>query len=248
MKFTFVGCSFTVGEGLLLEKDDPNNYTNLIANKYSAEISNLALSGNSNYNIFITALNELLFNTPDKIFVQWSAVSRLWLYPTPTSRLLILPTINDDYTNGHISYSKKQLQEFANIYHILNHDYHNLIELTNYCNILSKVSHNQIIFINGILPWTKEILNKTASENFSKNLSDYLKEILEFDNSDDVKLIESFNKLNAAVESLNQTQWVNLFESMEHNKIDVGNDNSHPGPRSHQKYAEMIINYLEDIT
>lgn len=78
-KFTFVGCSFTVGEGLEFEKTDSNNYTNIVVKKYSANILNLAKKGNSNYNIFITALNELLFNTPDKIFIQWSALNRLRL-------------------------------------------------------------------------------------------------------------------------------------------------------------------------
>ena len=37
-----------------------------------------------------------------------------------------------------------------------------------------------------------------------------------------------------------------MFDSMTKTLIDFGTDNEHPGPKSHQQYAEMIINYLED--
>lgn len=246
-KFTFVGCSFTAGEGLALEKSDFDNYTNLISKKYNAGVNNLAVGGNSNYNIFITALNELLFEPPsDKLFVQWSGLNRLWLYPGPDTKLFLSYTVASDYSYRGMVYSKKQLQEFTNIYHILNHDYNNLITLINYCNILSKISNNRVIFINGLLPWTPEILDKNTVTNFSDILSNYSKELLEFKTRDDEELIVLFNKLNSAVSNLNQTQWVNMFDSMAVKLIDTGNDNAHPGPRSHRLYAEMIIKYLED--
>ncbi len=53
MKFTFTGCSFTVGEGLPLEKADKNNYCNLVGEQYLADVTNLGQKGNSNYNINI---------------------------------------------------------------------------------------------------------------------------------------------------------------------------------------------------
>jgi hypothetical protein len=244
-KFTFVGCSFTVGVGLELEKSDPQLYTNIVANNFSADIiHNVAVGGNSNYNIFITALIEMLFNTPDKLFVQWSALNRLWLYPGPNTELFLAHTITSDYNYRDKSYPKKQLQEFANTYHILNHDYKNLLTLIDYCNILTKINNCQIIFINGLLPWTQEILTKITTENLAKNLSTYSKEVLDFDTRDDSELIELFTILNTAVLSLDQLHWVNMFNSMVSTRVDLGNDRSHPGPKSHQLYAEMIINYL----
>jgi hypothetical protein len=248
MQFTFVGCSFTVGEGLALEKSDPDNYTNLIANRYSATVNNLAVSGNSNYNIFITAVNEILFNTPAKIFVQWSALNRLWVYPGINTKLGLTHTIKFDYKYRNIFYSKKELQKFTDTYHILNHDYNNLITLINYCNILTEISKNktQLIFINGLLPWTSEMLSSDTMVNFSKNLSNYTKEILEFDSRDDTELLEFFTKLNIAVSSLNQSLWINMFDSMIRSSIDTGTDNIHPGPKSHALYADMIINYIEE--
>ena len=246
MQFTFIGCSFTVGEGLVSEKDDVNNYTNIVANHYSASVKNLAVKGNSNYNIFITALNEILFNSPDKIFVQWSALNRLWLYPGPNTELTLSYIIKDDYRYRDLFYSKKELQKLTDMYHILNHDYKNLITLINYCNILTRLSDCRIVFINGLVPWTKEISDKNTTTNFSEHLSEFSKEILEFDSRGDNELNEFFVRLNTEVTSLNKTLWVNMFNSLINTAIDVGIDNAHPGPKSHQQYADMIINYIEE--
>ena len=248
MQFTFVGCSFTVGEGLELEKSDTSNYVNLVGKHYSASITNLAVGGNSNYNIFITALNEILFNPPDKIFVQWSALNRLWLYPGLDTELSLSHIIKDDYVYRNMFYSKKELQKFTDTYHILNHDYHNILTLINYCNILTKISKNktQLIFINGLLPWTREILSLDTMPDFSKNLSNYTKEILEFDSRDDIELIDFFTKLNKNILELPQSKWVNMFDSMIKILIDFGTDGEHPGPKSHTLYADMIINYIEE--
>jgi hypothetical protein len=248
MRFTFVGCSFTVGVGLDHEKDDPTNYTNIIAKRYNAEVNNLAYAGNSNYNIFMSTLNEILYNKSDKIFVQWSTLNRLWLYPGPNTELALSHTIKNDYRYRDLFYSKKELQKFIDTYQLLNHDYHNILTLINYCNILTKISKNktQLIFINGLLPWTKEILSLDTMIDFSKNLSTYTKEILEFDSREDHELIDFFTKLNHAVTGLSHSSWVNVFDSMINSSIDIGNDNVHPGPESHRLYADMIIKYIED--
>ena len=80
MRFTFIGCSFTVGVGLNHEKNDVNNYTNIVANHCSADVKNSAVGGNSNYNIFMTAVNEILFNTPDKIFTSFIRYIKYFLF------------------------------------------------------------------------------------------------------------------------------------------------------------------------
>jgi hypothetical protein len=248
MQFTFVGCSFTVGVGLDLEKSDANNYANIVANHYSADVKNSAVGGNSNYNIFMSALNEILYNKPDKIFVQWSTLNRLWVYPGPDTELALSHTIKDDYGYRDLFYSKKELQKFIDTYQLLNHDYHHISTLINYCNILTEISKNktQLIFINGLLPWSREILSLDTTLDFSKNLSNYTKEILEFNSRDDNELLEFFTKLNKDMQRLNQTMWVNMFDSFISLNIDLGTDNAHPGPKSHALYAEMIINYLKD--
>ena len=118
--FTFVGCSFTVGIGLELEKTDLDNYANIVSKNFNAQVNNLAGGGNSNYNIFMSALNELLYSKQDKLFVQWTSLNRLWLYPGPDTTISLSHTIVDDYKYKDLFFSKKDLQKVSDIYHLLN--------------------------------------------------------------------------------------------------------------------------------
>ena len=43
---------------------------------------------------------------------------------------------------------------------------------------------------------------------------------------------------------VDQTKWVNLFESFQKNTIDVGPEGHHPGIKSHQWMANQIANYI----
>ena len=249
MRFTFIGCSFTVGTGLESEKYNVDNYSNIVAKKYRAKINNLAVGGNSNFEIFLSAVKEILFNTPDKIFIQWTSLNRLPVYPMPMHRIPLTSMVKfSKETQNIIPISESDLQKFVDTYRRLNHEYNEILRLIEFCNIITKLSENktQAIFINGIIPWTEEIANKDTPTNFYKKLSDYSKEILEFDSNSDAVLIKIFNDLNNAVLDLDKSLWVNMFDSFLTNLIDYGNDNLHPGPKSHQQYADMIINYLED--
>jgi hypothetical protein len=246
-QFTFVGCSLTQGVGLSKEKDDPGNYANLIARKFDARVKNLAVAGNNNHNIFLSALNEIIFSRADTIFVQWSALHRLWLYPGPDVTLGFSPKIINDFTYRDLFFSKKDLQKLVNTYHLLNHDYNGLMQIINYSKILESVSDSystQVIFINGLLPWTPEILNANTADNYAQNLSKYSKELLDFDTRNDTELNKFFTDLTESLNSLQCSKWVNMFDSLWNSKIDLGNDDEHPGPESHKLYAAKIINYL----
>ena len=103
-----------------------------------------------------------------------------------------------------------------------------------------------MIFINGLVPWTKEINDQSTVTDYATKLSKYSKEILEFESRDDQDLDKFFNDLNYKINSLQHNQWVNMFESLYELQIDFGNDNQHPGPNSHKLYATKIINYLNN--
>lgn len=247
MKFTFVGCSFTSGTGLDLEKDDDKNYVRIISNHYGADVKNVSKPGNSNYDIFMSALQELVTEPPDTLFVQWTGLNRVWLYPSPTTELFLSHIITEDFIYRDVTYSKFDLQKFSNQYHLLNHDYHNLLVLIDYCNIIKRVATNtKVVFINGLIPWTEEICNIDTINDYSKNLSAYTKTLLEFDSTDDAELNQIFTKLYTHIINTDRLCWVNMFNSMLELQVDRGNDNMHPGEESHKVYADMIINYLEN--
>lgn len=242
MKFTFVGCSFTYGVGLESQED---TYANQVARYFNADIANLGKGGNSNYNIFLTALNEILFGTSDKIFVQWSAFNRVWLYPGPDSELGIMAIVKDDFRYRDIYFSKSELQDFGNKWNLLNHDYKRIFDVIMYCKMLEKVSNGQVVFINGLLPWTEDLLSDNPINDYESDLSSYSKKILDFENRSDSELDLLITKIKTHSQQLNKKLWVNCFNSFMKNRIDVGTDNQHPGIESHKQYAEWIITYLE---
>lgn len=247
MEFTFTGCSFTVGVGLEQEKLDVHNYCNLVSDHYRAEVKNLAAKDNSNYNIFMSALNELLHNSPDTLFVQWSGLNRLWLYPGPDTHLIVSQEAQRDYNYRDIHYTKSQLQKFADQYQLLNHDYKNLLTVIEYSNILSELATEQtnVVFINGLIPWKQDLTDLSSLDNPAEKFSKYTKQLMDFETRDDSELHKLFTSLYNAIETLDEDRWVNMFESMYSKIQDVGTDDRHPGIKSHGNYAEMIINYLE---
>lgn len=247
MKFTFTGCSMTVGKGLEFKKDSPDNYTNIVSNHFDSTVTNLAVEGNSNYNIFMSALNEITFNDPDILFVQWSGLNRLWVYPGPDTELIMSNVAHAEYKYRDIHFSKLELQNFIDIWHMLNHDYKNILDIINYCNILAKVGQQKtrVVFINGLLPWTKELAELTTVCNFAENLSAYTRELLDFETRSDDELLATFKHLYNEISKLDKTLWVNQFSSMLDLRVDFGDDNLHPGVKSHSEYATMIINYLD---
>jgi hypothetical protein len=103
----------------------------------------------------------------------------------------------------------------------------------------------RIVFINGFVPWTEDITFKDAVTDYSKYLSDYTKELLESESRLDSEVDVFFGRLNTGIAQLDQNQWVNMFKSFGSQAVDRGNDGSHPGTKSHQLYADLIIDYLE---
>ena len=248
--YTFVGCSITAGEGLLLEKDSISLYANIVSKKYSASVNNLAIKGNTNYNIFLTAVNALLFGEQDTIFVQWSGLHRIWLHPGPDTRLFLSHTINQDYSYRGMYFSKKELQKLSNQLHLLNHEYNEVIELINYCKIITAISntqHTRVVFINGLVPWTGEITKFSIIDNLEHGLSEYTKELLEYTTRSDSELRLFGLNLENLILELDATLWVNQFDSFDKLLVDVGEDNMHPGTKTHQIYASKVIKYLEGI-
>ena len=248
-KFTFIGCSITKGVGLPNEELDENNYANIVGNYFKSEINNLSIGGNSNYNIFISSLNELLYNKPDTLLIQWSGLHRHWLYPDLD---VTFPIVNDDVgIVKEINYldtvfSKKYLQKFVEQFLLLNHDYHNILTLLNYCKILETVAHTQtkLIFINGLLPWTKEIQFLQTVDNPARNFSAYTKNLLSIDKLPDEDIKFFFNKIYNGVSQIDKNNWINMFQSIVTLMEDLGTDNAHPGPKTHAKIAQMIINHI----
>jgi hypothetical protein len=244
MKVCFNGCSFTVGDGFPVNHRDKFIYDRIISKKFNFESDNIAVGGSSNYKIFMRSADAIISNKYDLVVTQWSALHRIWLHPGPDANFFVNDTQHPDFKYRDLYLTKSQKKTFANTLLLMNHDYQNIIDLVDYCCFLKHMAgKTKLIFINGLLPWTKDLATPLGTD-LSNSLSKYTKTILDFDNRSDSETVEFFKKLQHKFAELDSSLWINLFDSFSANSVDVGPLGHHPGPESHKWMANQLENYL----
>jgi len=243
MNAAFHGCSFTYGEGFPVDQRPLYTYPHLVSRELDFEITNLAWPGNSNYKIFMQAARSLQQQQFDIVFCQWTAFNRLWLHPGPDCSFFASGKANE-FRYRDLYLSSNETQKFSDMLQLLNHDYHNLLDLIDYCNILeslASVSKRKICHINGLVPWESDLVVKPAAVEI---LSKYSKDMLDSINRDNVETLSFFETLQDKFQLIKQSNWVNLFDSFVSNMIDFGPEGHHPGIKSHRLMADKILNHL----
>lgn len=243
----FNGCSLTVGEGFPITDRDPYIYDRLVSKKFNFKSTNLAIGGSSNYTIFMRSANAIQSKKYNIVFTQWSALNRIWLSPGPEVYYFVNDKKYPDFKYRDLYISPKEKIKLNNNLLLLNHDYQNILDLIDYCKILNQLAQansTKLFFINGLLPWQDDLVNLIDVGKFSTSLSDYTKNILDFNNRNDDEIVQYFNKLQDKFKQLDQTNWINLFSSFNSNVVDVGPEGHHPGIDSHKWLAEQISNFL----
>jgi len=247
LKVCFDGCSLTFGEGFASDIREDYIYCYLIAKKFNFDLTNIAKGGSSNYTIFMRSAQAILSQQYDVVFTQWSALQRLWLYPGPDAQFFLNDSKYPDFKYRDLYISASEKTKLKKLILMLNHDYHNILDLVDYCKILQQLAdHNKtkLVYINGHVPWRDDLIAKIDNDNIGQSLSDYSKKMLDFENRDDDEIIKFFNRLQEKIKELDQSKWVNLFNSCHLMSTDVGPEGHHPGINSHQWMADQIENYL----
>ena len=202
----FGGCSITEGEGFSNKKQDLRIYPNLI----STHTINDADGGSSNLKIFLKAAKAIIDGLADHYVIQWSAVHRHWIYPTPDSGIYLADTGN----------------KHAKWYQQRNHDYGNILQLIDFTRILQ--SYNvSIVFLNGLVDWSND--------------PEWMKELVADANSGHDDFVKN---LQNNIELVNWDLWVDPWNSIYSTKLDVAEDNLHPGPQTHKHIADQIRDKL----
>jgi hypothetical protein len=109
---------------------------------------------------------------------------------------------------------------------------------------MANASGTRAVFINGLVPWTRDLSYDLSTANIAAQLSDYTKSIMDFDHRDDQEIVNFVQQLQHNFKKINQDLWVNIFNSMQTNVVDIGPEGHHPGILSHQLMADQISNYL----
>lgn len=248
-KVCWNGCSFTVGEGFAESQRNDYIYRCLVDKHFGFTSDLLATGGASNYKIFMQTAQAIMSNRYNIVFTQWSGLNRLWLHPGPDSHFFVNDQQDIDFNYRDIYLSRKDKQNLKDQLLVLNHDYQNIIDLIHYCNILERLSQytgTKIIFINGLVPWASDLNTDIDNRDLSSTLSLYTKRILDFDHRDNQEIVKFFKNLQKEFATLNQSLWVNLFDSMAKNTVDIGPEGHHPGIQSHQIMYNKILTYLEE--
>lgn len=245
MKICFNGCSYTYGEGFFDDERHLYNFDYIVSDHFNAERKNIAMCGSSNLLIFQRSADEIINGDSDIIFNQWTSLNRVWFSPSPETFVF------SNQKDHHYSFGdfKINLKKFKETLKFINHDYQNIIDLCGYVQILDNLSAltgKKCIHINGILPWENDLIKKYDKNDLFKSLSEYTRDILDFDNKDDKEIITHFDKLQKNFLKIKIDRWVNIFDSWGNNILDIGTVGHHPGIKSNQYFAEKIINFLNN--
>ena len=255
----FTGCSFTAGTGFELKKTDPGLWVNLLHKNVkilqNTELVNSGVGGASNDQIFINSVDHILKYNTKFVFVEWTS------YPRYSFKLglELYETKVDFVTNARMwvnspsdmPYTKKYLENLRNRVVTLNHPYYEISKIVSYVNILinlCKLKKCSIFFINGLCEWDQDFFIKKENV-LPYDYTDYTKKILNIDNRDDDKIYALYNKIHSEYNSMGGIQesyWLNLYNSLIKNRIDVNSDKTHPGYESNQKYFKFLSQALLD--
>lgn len=273
MKITFVGCSMVAGNGFNPAdpaaecKDSPYLWVNLchknIDQFQPLTLENLGETGASNTKIFTESVRAISENNrlpaDEKIkfmIVAWTAYPRhridLGFELYNTELYFKEGIVTDDVKLNNFVWPKRQLEDFIVKFQLAHHPQNGIIELLRYCLILEKLAEAQNIklyFVNMSCPWDKDYFTKLKGNNIMPN--DYTmftkNEILNVNNRADEEIYQLYDKLHKQygdVGGINPDAWINLYQPLIKEKIDLAHDGQHAGVASQQIFFQIIKNFF----
>jgi hypothetical protein len=78
----------------------------------------------------------------------------------------------------------------------------------------------------------------------------YTQKLLNSNTRDDDEVFKLYHKMHDTFDSegtINQEHWLNLYNSMRNQRIDVNQDNIHPGIQSNKCYVDQFLERLEQL-
>lgn len=240
MTLLTAGCSFTSGWGF---HDPAQTWAYQTAQRLGSKLENTAQTAASNQDIFLSTL-KARSNKHDIILVQWTALNRITVSPSPVNPRIILSYHNQYLEQALPKVGSREIGTFVEILSMLNQDWKHFFDLVDMVEILQQ--HSDTYFINGMLHWDQDFwsLDWTIPLQTKNQFLEFLLQINEFD---DMMLDKLLTKIKTACAQVDQTRWINLTNSWQSCKLDsVSEHDSHPGPLSQVYYADQIYNFLKE--
>jgi hypothetical protein len=262
-KLVIVGCSASSGVGF-----DPVNlgnncpecpdlWINLVhqqnPNLRDLNLVNIANGGSSNTDIFtkaIGAITNIIDDDTSELWCQWTSLHR-WqfdvgfeTYPTTTNIVSFPHAI----TTNQFSLSEKYFTKLFNELRAIIHPHKEICKILTYVNIINNLCAQRKIrvrHINGLCGWDNNYFERVSGTNVTpSDYTDYTKnKILFVNNRDDDEILLLYKKLHNDYDLLGGPQehtWINIYNPLYSNKLDVNFDNRHPGVKSNYLFYEII--------
>jgi hypothetical protein len=249
-KVLVVGCSYAVGCGLELERNDPRLWSNQLFP--TADITNAGKTGANNNWIFLETISQLRKQHYDIVLVAWSAIPRynfqvgLELYSVSTR----LRNSRDINLNSNVTISGKWLNSIGNNLDKIHNDHWDLLELIKYVNTLIELQvksrQGKLVFVNSLGPWCNNYF-EYKNIQLPSDLDTYVQCLLEVDKRDDKDIFDLYNMIHLQYDEyggIQEKYWLNLYNSLGAQQVDCASEtDKHPGYQSQQVYT----NYLTPI-
>lgn len=257
----FCGCSYVQGVGLELLDRDPTLWVNTlhrsISELSSTRLINLGIGGNTNENIFMSALSAMTTQQDCKyVFVAWTSLKRIHLNPSvelyDTNLYLENSRIADTNINPNITIPGSYVENIRDRFFDLNHVHYDLMKIFRYTKILSDLAEKlniNIFFINSLLPVDENyFVQVTSQSRVPFDTTPYTQKMLNLDTRSDDEYFKIYDLIHndyKNTQALN-SNWLNLDRGYRMCfYLDKGNDHQHPGVVSNQTFANFIIEKLQ---
>jgi hypothetical protein len=274
-KLVFSGCSYTAGNGWLnlpptesegLEvKDSQHLWVNLCAKNIeifkNLELVNAGKGGASNTEIFENTIEQMITHSHsvDTVVCQWTAMPRYNFNPgfelwSTSESIHNNSRLHDVNLNCGTQWSREYITDLVDRLRVMHHLHWEIVKVVRYSNIIkqaaNKLNIGRVFFVNGLCPWDANYFDCIAGLHvLPQHYTDFTKkEILNIDSRRDEDIFKLYqlahNHYNEAG-GVDSRDWVNLYGSFYHTRIDTNFDQRHPGINSNQQYFQQVKTFLK---
>lgn len=237
-------------ENVVDEENQNYHYITLLQQLEKYEVKNISIGGMSCAESFYRCVPEVEQTDYDLIIILWTPIWRKWVYFSDRNI--------DDFTmiapGNIVGFNKESsaVNQYSRLYHAyFNNQYINTHRFLSQVLLLQnyfKVKNIPLVMCRDGEDYITDIIaaDYTQDQKFT-NMSDRLKQILDFDNRPDYYILQKLNVLKLLVKKINRSLWID-FENFtfQDQKVDRHSDGFHAGPVSHANFFKLLISKLKE--
>jgi hypothetical protein len=214
---------------IMTDKEKARSYPNLIANKLDCEVTNLALSGASMYNLTRMLLDKILFEkdfSDTIIFYQPTGMDRICQYMQNDWKDFILPNLeNYNWAGKDFMNWLKQTISYENDYSLIMAWFK---EFYTALNLIKTTNCKQFYLVDTGFKSKLDNALRSIYDNIQKN------EVMKYRIHLEHSTVNKWLNLGSSAQQLAKTGYTETHCPM-----------GHFSPRVHEHFAETIVNKLK---